>query len=264
MGDRPAVLVTGAAGDIGRATAVALARRGWAVGLADLPAATPELGVTADACRAAGAPVWTGTFDVTDPARVHDGVEECRTRLGPITGLFANAGVQGPFERIDRYPMAEARTVLEVNVLGVVVTVGAVAAAMIGHGSGGAIVCTASMAGVSGAPNMAAYSASKGAVVALAKSAAKDLAPFGIRVNAVSPAFIGPGRMWDNQVARQAASGSQYYPADPAATAERMIASIPLRRYGSLEEVAAAVAFLLSADASYVTGVNLEIAGGAA
>ena len=89
------------------------------------------------------------------------------------------------------------------------------------------------MAGVSGAPNMPAYSASKAAVIGLTKAAAKDLAPHGIRVNAVSPAFIGPGRMWENQVARQAEAGSQYYATDPDAVAAQMIDMVPLRRYGS-------------------------------
>jgi NAD(P)-dependent dehydrogenase (short-subunit alcohol dehydrogenase family) len=118
------------------------------------------------------------------------------------------------------------------------------------------------MAGVSGAPNMPAYSASKAAVIGLTRSAAKDLAPAGIRVNAVSPAFIGPGRMWETQVAEQAAAGSQYYSTDPALVAEQMLAMVPLRRYGSPSEVASAVDFLLSDDASYVTGVNLEVTGG--
>ena len=131
-------------------------------------------------------------------------------------------------------------------------------------GEGGAIVCTASMAGVTGAPNMPVYSATKAAVIGLVKSAAKDLAPFGVRVNAISPAFIGPGRMWDSQVAKQAAAGSQYYPDDPDAVARQMIGSIPLRRYGSVDEVARVVGFLLSDDASYVTGSNIEIGGGAA
>jgi 2-dehydro-3-deoxy-L-rhamnonate dehydrogenase (NAD+) len=128
--------------------------------------------------------------------------------------------------------------------------------------TGGAVVNIASMAGVSGAPNMPAYSASKAAVIGLTKSAAKDLAPKGIRVNAVSPAFIGPGRMWETQVERQAAAGSQYYPNDPDAVAEQMIGTVPLRRYGSVHEVATVVAFLLSDDASYVTGVNVEVSGG--
>ena len=136
--------------------------------------------------------------------------------------------------------------------------------AMVTAGDGGAIVCTASMAGVSGAPNMPAYSATKAAVIGLVKSAAKDLAPFGIRVNAVSPAFIGPGRMWDSQVAKQARAGSQYYADDPAIVAEQMIGSVPMRRYGSVHEVASVVAFLLSDDASYITGTNTEISGGSA
>jgi NAD(P)-dependent dehydrogenase (short-subunit alcohol dehydrogenase family) len=118
------------------------------------------------------------------------------------------------------------------------------------------------MAGVDGAPNMVAYSASKGAVVSLTLVAAKDLAPFGIRVNAVSPAFIGPGTMWDRQVALQAEAGSQYYSADPERVAGEMIAQVPMRRYGSLDEVAATVVWLLSDESSYLTAQNLHITGG--
>jgi NAD(P)-dependent dehydrogenase (short-subunit alcohol dehydrogenase family) len=152
--------------------------------------------------------------------------------------------------------------VLEVNVLGVMTVLAVVSRGMREVGHGGAIVNIASMAGVSGAPNMPAYSAAKAAVIGLTKSAAKDLAPAGIRVNAVSPAFIGPGRMWENQVAQQAAAGSQYFATDPETVAAQMIGMVPLRRYGSVQEVASAVAFLLSDDASYVTGVNLEVSGG--
>ena len=146
--------------------------------------------------------------------------------------------------------------------VGTITVLEEVAGAMIRASVGGAVVNTASMAGVSGAPNMPAYSASKAAVIGLTKSAAKDLAPAGIRVNSISPAFIGPGVMWDAQVAAQAAAGSQYYDRSPEVVARQMIDMVPMRRYGSSAEVASVVAFLLSADASYVTGQNIEITGG--
>ena len=246
------VLITGAAGDIGTAIAGVLAERGYRLVLADHPDVAERLD---ELCRTLEAePV---TFDVADEDAVAAAVE----RLGPFGGLVNNAGYQGVFTSIERYPLADARRVFEVNLLGVMNVLANAARAMTG---GAAVVNVASMAGVSGAPNMPAYSASKAGVIGLTKSAAKDLAPKGIRVNAVSPAFIGPGRMWEKQVAQQAAAGSQYYAADPEAVAEQMIGMVPMRRHGSLHEVATVVAFLLSADASYVTGVNIEVSGGSA
>jgi NAD(P)-dependent dehydrogenase (short-subunit alcohol dehydrogenase family) len=243
------VLVTGAAGDIGTAIAEVLVERGHRLALADHPDASERLD---ELCRRLGAE--SVPFDVTDEAAVAAAVDG----LAPLGGLVNNAGYQGVFTSVDRYPLDDARRVIEVNVLGVMTVLAAAARVM----TGGAIVNVASMAGVSGAPNMPAYSASKAAVIGLTKAAAKDLAPMGIRVNAVSPAFIGPGRMWDTQVARQAAAGSQYYATDPDAVAAQMIELVPMRRYGSVHEVANVVAFLLSDDASYVNGVNLEVSGG--
>ena len=243
------VLVTGATGDIGSAIAEVLARRGHRLALAD----HPDVAARLDELRlrlGAG----SVTFDVTDEAAVTAAVEG----LGPLGGLVNNAGYQGVFTSVERYPLDDARRVVEVNVLGVMTVLAAAARVM----TGGAVVNIASMAGVSGAPNMPAYSASKAAVIGLTKAAAKDLAPHGIRVNAVSPAFIGPGRMWETQVARQATAGSQYYAADPDEVAAQMVGMVPMRRYGSVHEVATVVAFLLSDDASYVTGVNVEVAGG--
>jgi 2-dehydro-3-deoxy-L-rhamnonate dehydrogenase (NAD+) len=255
-----AVLVTGAAGDIGAAIAVRLASTGSDVVLADHPAAAAQLAEAAERCRGIGGEVRVTTFDVIDERATGAAIQA----LGPIAGLVNGAGLQGTFATVDSYPLDDARRVFDVNVLGLFAVLAAVSRHMIDSGNGGSIVNIASMAGVSGAPNMPAYSASKAAVIGLTKAAAKDLAPAGIRVNAVSPAFIGPGRMWDAQVAKQAATGSQYYAADPEAVAAQMIGMVPLRRFGSTDEVARVVAFLLSEEASYVTGVNLEVSGGSA
>jgi NAD(P)-dependent dehydrogenase (short-subunit alcohol dehydrogenase family) len=261
-GERPVALVTGAAGDIGRAVACRLARDGWSLALVDHPNVHPALDDVRRACEARGAHVWTDAFDVTEPEAVERSVHACRDAVGTPTGAFNNAGVQGEFARVDRYPHAGAQRVFAVNVLGAFTVLSAVGAAMVAAGVPGSIVTTASMAGVSGAPNMAAYSASKAAVVGLTRSAAKDLAPAGIRVNAVSPGFVGPGLMWDRQVAAQAAAPSPYYADDPSEVARQMIGMIPLGRQGSTDEVAGVVAFLLSDDAAYVTGTNVEISGG--
>lgn len=260
-------LVTGAAGDIGRAVAIRLVSEGTSVVAVDLPTASQRLDETVRLCLEnapnAGMTVSSAHFDVTNEAEVESTVNHITQDHGPIDLLFNNAGYQGEFANTIDSSFAEFGRVLSINVTGVFAVLRAFARELRASGKPGAVLNTASMAGVGGAPNMAAYSASKGAVIALTKSAAKDLAPFGIRVNSISPAFIGPGAMWDNQVRRQAEVPSIYYADSDDAVAQQMISQVPLRRYGSLEEVAAGATFLLSNDASYLTGVNLEIAGGA-
>ncbi|HYZ30063.1 MAG TPA: SDR family NAD(P)-dependent oxidoreductase [Thermoleophilaceae bacterium] len=256
-------LVTGAAGDLGRATCVSLASDGWSLYVTDHPTQARALQVTSDACAARGADVVSATFDVTDHDAVVDSIGMLVAQHDTPTAVVANAGIQGDFAPVQEYDVEMVRHVLDVNVVGVFNTVAVASRLMIRAGSGGSIVALASMAGVNGAPNMPAYSASKAAVIGLVKAASRDLAPHAVRVNAVSPAFIGPGAMWENQVAQQAAAGSQYFASDPEVVAQQMIQAIPLRRYGSPAEVADVIAFLAGARSAYLTGVNIEIAGGA-
>jgi 2-dehydro-3-deoxy-L-rhamnonate dehydrogenase (NAD+) len=261
MSTQRSVLITGGAGDIGSAAASALAHQ-YAIVLADHPRAHEKLAANAELLRTTGATVKSVTFDVTDRSDVAATFGQFDSAGLVVDAVFNNAGYQGAFGRIDRMESADVEQVLMVNVVGVFNVMAEASQRMIAKGAGGTIVNTASMAGVSGAPNMAGYSASKAAVIGLTKTAAKDLAPFNIRVNAISPAFIGPGAMWDRQVELQAGAGSQYYASSPSEVAQQMINMVPLRRYGSLGEVASVVNFLLSDAASYLTGVNIEIAGG--
>ncbi len=254
-------LVTGAAGDIGRASAVRLASAGARLVLADIADGVEATAARCAEVNTAATPV-TVHFDVTHEADVERAFEDLAAQ-GIVTDLlFNNAGYQGSFGNVADYDTTDFRRVLEINVTGVFNVLRCFARSLISVGRSGAIVNTASMA-KGGAPNMAAYSASKAAVVALTKTAAKDLAPESIRVNSVSPAFIGPGQMWDRQVELQAETPSQYFSDRPEEVAAQMIASVPLRRYGSLDEVAAVVQFLLSDDASYITGFDVEVSGGA-
>lgn len=260
--DGRTVLVTGAAGNIGRAVAVLAASLGATVVAADL--AMSEAGLVETVAACGGDRAMAVTFDVTDRASIDEAFGEIERSTGPVDGIVNNAGYQGHFANTLDYDEADFRRVLDINVTGVFNVLQAGAQRMVAAGRPGSIVNLASMAGVTGAPNMAAYSASKAAVIGLTKSAARDLASSSIRVNAVSPAFIGPGAMWDRQVELQAETPSIYYADTPAEVADQMIDMVPLRRYGSLDEVAEVVLFLLSDRASYLTATNTEVSGGSA
>ncbi len=255
-------LITGAAGDIGRATAIRLAAAGARVVLADIADGVEATAVMCSEVNTSTTPATT-RFDVTSEIQVQRTFDDLAAQGIVVDLLFNNAGYQGNFSNVVDYDTTDFRRVLEINVTGVFVVLKHFARALIAVGRPGAIVNSASMAH-GGAPNMAAYSASKAAVIALTKTAARDLAQESIRVNSISPAFIGPGEMWDRQVALQAGTPSQYFSDQPDEVAAQMIASVPLRRYGSLDEVAATVQFLLSEEASYITAFDIEVSGGAA
>lgn len=253
-------LITGGAGDIGVASAVRLGAEGAKVVLLDVSTAALDEAVRSlvemriDAVGLA--------CDVTDEQAVDRAVERSISDLGQIDLLFNNAGYQGVFTPTHLYPSDDFRRVHAVNVLGAFHVLKAVTRHMVDAGIPGSVVNTASHAGVKGPPNMLAYASSKFAVIGLTQTAAKDLAPYGIRVNAISPGLIGPGKMWFRQCELQAAAGSQYFATDSRQVEKQLIASVPLRRLGTLEDVADAVAYLLSDKSKFVTGFNLELTGG--
>jgi len=246
------VVVTGAAGGIGRAAAVRFAAEGARLGLVDVSG--DGLRDSLAAVEKAGGVGITVEADVTRPADVARYAAAVAERWGGVDCFFNNAGILGAVRPLVAYPEETFDRVLAVNVKGVWLGLRAVAPLLRARG-GGAIVNTASTAGLRGSRNLVAYTASKHAVVGLTRTAALELAPDGIRVNAVCPSPI------DTAMVRTLEEGAN--PANPAAFHERMAGTIPLRRYGSPEEVAALVAFLCSAEAGYITGGIYTVDGGA-
>jgi NAD(P)-dependent dehydrogenase (short-subunit alcohol dehydrogenase family) len=253
------VAITGGAGDVGRAIARHLGGHGARIALLDVDAARLSTAMTELADE--GIETISAACDVTDPDAVEAVVEDLVGRCGTIRYLCNNAGYQGAFTPTHAYPVDDFEQVLRINVTGAFIVLRTFAAHMVDRG-GGSIVNTASMAAFSAPPNMIAYATSKAAIIGMTQTASKDLAPHGVRVNAISPALIGPGALWTRQVEQQAAAGSQYFDTDPDVVARRMIEGVPMRRYGDLTEIPGTVAYLLSESASYVTGVNITIAGG--
>jgi 2-dehydro-3-deoxy-L-rhamnonate dehydrogenase (NAD+) len=253
------ILITGGAGEIGKATAHRFAADGAGVVLLDLNEA--KMADVAQELKEYKVPVGTFRCDVTASDDVKKAFAGAVEQFGRIDYVFNNAGYQGAFAKTDEYPEDDFQKVIDINVVGVFHVLKA-AAQHLRDSGGGVIVNMASHAGVVGPPNMLAYAASKFAVIGITQTAAKDLAPYAIRVNALSPSLIGPGFMWTRQTELQAAVGSQYFDANPKVVEQQMIDSVPMRRLGSLEEVANGVAFLMSDEASYITGFNLDITGG--
>jgi len=240
------VLVTGAASGLGAAAARRMHAEGAVVVLTDRD---EERGRTVAA--ELGAPASFVVLDVTDETawiRVVDHVVATRGRLD---GLVNNAGIGLPGS-IEDCTLEAFRFVHQVNVEGVFL--GCKHAVRVMKAHGGSIVNVSSVAGIIGAPSLAAYSSSKGAVRTLTKSVAIHCARkgYGIRCNSLHPAFIETP-MVDAMVNLSK---------DAARAREGLAREIPLGRIGAPEDVAAAVAYLVSDDAKFVTGVELPIDGG--
>lgn len=250
MGDRmkdKVVVVTGAASGIGRATALALAREGARLSLADID--EPGGKKTLEAVQQAGVEAVFLRTDVSDESQVEAMVSKTVERFGRLDAAFNNAGIENDPKPTTETTIAVLERVLAVNLRGVFLCMRAEIPAMLKHGKG-SIVNTASVAGLLGAPGLLPYVASKHAVVGMTRTAAAEFTAQGIRVNAVCPGLISTP-MLDRLEANLGKGAMAAY-----------VAMTPIQRLADPSEVAEAVVWLCSDASSFVTGSAMTVDGG--
>ncbi|WP_342711997.1 glucose 1-dehydrogenase [Bradyrhizobium sp. B124] len=247
--DGKAALVTGGGSGIGRATAIAMAREGARVAVSDL--SKDGIEQTVALINAAGGQSIAIQGDVTDEADVANMVASTVSAFGRIDCAFNNAGVAGrsvgpPGQRIHELTLPSVAKMFSVNLMGVFLCLKYEVAQMLRQGGGGAIVNTASIAGLVGLATSAHYVATKHGVVGLTKSAAIEYAQDGIRVNCVNPGYIKTPMTKETMDERY----------------DEIIAKVPARRLGVPEEIAEAVVWMCSDKASFMTGASQVVDGG--
>ena len=238
-------LVTGGGRGIGRATARRLAMEGCHVAVADVDRAAAD--AVAAEVRALGGKALAVALDVASASDVERGVAEVLGMFGRADVLVNSAGVLGPFLPVWETPVESWDRLIAIHLRGTFLCCRVVVPGMIAN-HWGRIVNLASIAGKEGYPLDAAYCAAKAGVIAFTKSLAKEVAPHNIRVNAVAPTVIETDLV-------------KGIPADEIAAKQRLI---PLGRFGTPEEVAALIRFLVSDESSFITGQCSDISGGRA
>ena len=242
-------VITGGAGGIGIAAGKRFASEGAQVLLVDL-----DEKALADACAEIGGnAVSYLVADVTqadDNARM---VETATERYGGVDIFLANAGIEGDVTSLLDYDEARFDQVMAVNVKGPFLGLRSAVPAMRLRG-GGSIIITSSIAGVRGAPSLAPYATSNHAVIGLMRSAAKEFAAEGIRVNTVNPSPV------QTRMMRSIEEGIR--PDDPEAVQQSMAANIPMQRYAEPEDIANIMLFLASDESRFMTGATYFADGG--
>jgi meso-butanediol dehydrogenase/(S,S)-butanediol dehydrogenase/diacetyl reductase len=244
-------LVTGGARGLGFGIARRLRELGAAVAVADLPAALGRIDL------AVGADLVPIGMDVTDDASVADGVRSAVASLGGLDTLVNSAGVF-QFRALENIATAEWDRILDVNLRGTFLTMREAMPALKASRRG-RVVNIASDAGKTGFGLLAAYCASKFGVVGLTQAVAVEVAPDGVRVNAVCPGTVAETGMGQVVIEQKIELG---YGATPDEVLARGAASFPLRRVGTVRDIVDAVTFLISDGSAWITGESINVDGG--